>query len=134
MKTYYETIVLILNELDLCQDSEFHKYIKDKTEFITPELSEFAGCYLLNGTLVAKVPFPVNNKMKSIAVHEMGHLYDTYLYHKIIDNEDTALLWELKYLYSIDDQLLLAGRLQEIYANKSSNKYKSLIQLKKETK
>lgn len=134
MKTYYETIVLILNTLDLCQDRGFYEYIKDKTEFIPPELSEFAGCYLLNDTLVAKVPFPVSNKMKSLVIHEMGHLYDTYLYHKIVDNEDTALLWELKYLYSIDDPLLLSQRLQEIYANKSSNKYKSIMKLKKETK
>ena len=53
---------------------------------------------------------------------------------KIVMNENTSLLFEFTYLYKVGELELLKNRIREIEKNKTSVKYKSLMDIKKETK
>lgn len=126
-------IIKILVELDLPVDEKFYNYIIDKVDIINPILSDLAGCYEKNGVIRAKIPEPNTSQLISIGIHEIGHLYDSYLYNEIIDNEDTALFWEILYLSKSKQFELLKQRIEEINKAKHSKKYASLCKIK-ETK
>ena len=81
-----------------------------------------------------RIPRPKNHYTTSIAIHEIGHLFDYYLKQKIVMNENTSLLFEFTYLYKVGELELLKNRIREIEKNKTSVKYKSLMDIKKETK
>ena len=49
-------------------------------------------------------------------------------------NENTSLLFEFTYLFKVGELELLKNRIREIEKNKTSVKYKSLMDIKKETK
>lgn len=126
-------IIKILVELHLPVDETFYSYIIDKIDIINPNFSDMAGCYEKNGVIRAKIPEPTTPKLISIGIHEVGHLYDSYLHNEIIDNEDTALLWEIIYLSKSKQFELLKQRIEEINKAKHSKKYASLCKIK-ETK
>lgn len=125
-----EKIKMFLKDKKLC-DNNFLLYMDKKIEFIPPEMIDFSGCYLINGQLKIKVPKIINDYTRSIAIHELGHIYDYYISGKLVENEDNALLWELLYLeYSHNEELLLE-RIEKIQENTTSPHYKSLQKIKR---
>lgn len=114
----------------LC-DNNFFLYIDNHIEFISPKLIDFAGCYQLGDKMKTKVPRIINDYTRSIVIHELGHLYDYYQSGKIIENEDTSLLWELLYLRCSSNEELLLNRINKINQDTSSVYYKSLQKIKK---
>ena len=132
-------LITILQELDL-GDNDFYKFIPEHTKIISDNLiDEFAidlcGIYKNDSKEVSiRIPRLKDYYTTSIAIHEIGHLFDYYLKQKIVMNENTSLLFEFTYLYKVGELELLKNRIREIEKNKTSVKYKSLMDIKKETK
>ena len=93
-----------------------------------------ASIKMIRKKLVLEFLDQKNHYTTSIAIHEIGHLFDYYLKQKIVMNENTSLLFEFTYLYKVGELELLKNRIREIEKNKTSVKYKSLMDIKKETK
>ena len=120
--------------------NDFYKFIPEHTKIISDNLiDEFAidlcGIYKNDSKEVSiRIPRLKDHYTTSIAIHEIGHLFDYYLKQKIVMNENTSLLFEFTYLYKVGELELLKNRIREIEKNKTSVKYKSLMDIKKETK
>ena len=102
-------LITILQELDL-GDNDFYKFIPEHTKIISDDLIDEFGIDLC------------------------GIYKNYYLKQKIVMNENTSLLFEFTYLYKVGELELLKNRIREIEKNKTSVKYKSLMDIKKETK
>ena len=132
-------LITILQELDIGHN-HFYKFIPEHTKIISDDLiDEFGidlcGIYKNDSKEVSiRIPRLKDHYTTSIAIHEIGHLFDYYLKQKIVMNENTSLLFEFTYLYKVGELELLKNRIREIEKNKTSVKYKSLMDIKKETK
>lgn len=123
-----EKIEKFLIDKKLC-DNNFLLFYKDYIEFINPKLLSFSGYYENSEKIIFKVPKIINEKNRSVVIHELGHIYDYYINKRLIDNEDTSLLWELTYLESINERELIKSRIKSI--DKDTPHYKSLCKIKR---
>ena len=92
---------------------------------------DLAGLYERENNIILIIPRNIDNLTISVAIHEFGHLYDYYVNGSVVESEDTALLWEFKFLRNRGEYELINNRTKDILNKLDSLKYKSI---KKETK
>lgn len=117
-----EKIKQFLISKKLC-DPSFIENMDTYFDYIDPEMIEFCGCYIIDGKFKAKIPNIIDEFTRSVAIHELGHLYDYYTTGDIIEDEERSLMWGISYLKDSKNHELLSKRLNEISGH-PNNKHK----------